>query len=97
MTSSLLASIVISQLIILWIAWTILRPKKFEAMSVARQARLLGESSRALRDTRERICELDTMVMELQIERNEYSRENDELRSQLEELTGREQMERTAV
>jgi len=92
-TSSLLASIVISQLLILWIAWAILRPQKFEAMSVASQARLLGEASRACRDARERISELDSMVEELQRERATYAEENDALRSQIEELTGRKQME----
>jgi hypothetical protein len=96
-TTSLLASIVISQLIILWIAWIILRPQKSEPTSMADQARLLGEASRACRDARERISELDALVVELQQERDAYAEENDALRSQIEELTGREQMEHTAV
>lgn len=84
MTTSLLASLIISQLILCWIAWTILHPSKRTASQFPNDigdiARMLAETSIAHRDAYELARELADAKQELLIERDAMLEENDRLR-----------------
>lgn len=84
MTPSLLASLIISQLIVCWIAWTILHPGKRTASlsptNISDLARMLAETSIAHRDAYELARELADAKQELLIEWDALLEENDRLR-----------------
>lgn len=89
MTPSLLASLIISQLILCWIAWTILHPSKRTASqspaNISDLARMLAETSIAHRDAYELARELADAKQELLIERDALLEENGRLRRESEQ------------
>lgn len=86
MTPSLLASVVISQLIVLWLAWTIVRPSRVKCEPDPTElTRMLARASRSLRDMDELARELADAKQELLLERNTLLDENKLLRRDLDQ------------